>query len=448
MVVRGLRPRALVFPPALGLALALTLTLGSLALTACEDPGPGPARPGDAGPTDGSAVPAHLTWYRDVAPITYTECVMCHRPMGIAPFSMLDEGDVRANAGLMKQKTMAREMPPMPVNNAGDCNTFSNARWLTEEEIDTIARWADGGAALGDPADAPAVPAPPLGLADANVTLDSGSDYAPHPQTDGQPDDYHCFVVDPMRTTDGFVTGYEVEPGDDRVVHHMIVYSVPTDAALTEAMTNDMADASTGYTCFGGPGVRGSEPLAVWAPGVGPTRYPTGTGLRLEAGRRVIVQVHYNLPTTVAPPYVGRTTVRLRVSDARAGTERAYLAPVAWLGLDVPAGQMLATGGTSIALPEWLPTVRAWGAIPHMHTLGRTLHVTSTSGGATECLVDVDRWNFHWQNVWWYETPVPIERGSSVRIDCGYDTRTRMSSVTWGEGTSDEMCLAYFYVTL
>jgi len=35
-----------------------------------------------------------------------------------------------------------------------------------------------------------------------------------------------------------------------------------------------------------------------------------------------------------------------------------------------------------------------------------------------------------------------------VTITCGYDTTTRQTTVTWGEGTDDEMCLVGFYLTM
>jgi hypothetical protein len=86
------------------------------------------------------------------------------------------------------------------------------------------------------------------------------------------------------------------------------------------------------------------------------------------------------------------------------------------------------------------------GVLPHMHELGRTLHMELESGKST-CLVDVDRWNFHWQNTWWYDTPLVFPRVDALSIRCGYYTRSRTETVTWGEGTADEMCLAYLYIT-
>jgi hypothetical protein len=88
-----------------------------------------------------------------------------------------------------------------------------------------------------------------------------------------------------------------------------------------------------------------------------------------------------------------------------------------------------------------------WGALPHMHTLGRKLRVDAATASGTTCLVNVDRWDFHWQNVWWYESPLSLDAFKSATISCTYDTRGRDKPVTWGEGTNDEMCLSYFYAT-
>ncbi|MEI8254451.1 MAG: hypothetical protein WCJ30_02140 [Deltaproteobacteria bacterium] len=102
-------------------------------------------------------------------------------------------------------------------------------------------------------------------------------------------------------------------PGDARIVHHVIVYSLSNAAAESAAAALDTADPGIGYECFGGSGVSGSEPLALWAPGGGPTRFPNATGLLLAGGRRVVVQIHYNLASGSFPD---RTRVELTISSA------------------------------------------------------------------------------------------------------------------------------------
>jgi hypothetical protein len=86
-----------------------------------------------------------------------------------------------------------------------------------------------------------------------------------------------------------------------------------------------------------------------------------------------------------------------------------------------------------------------------MHTLGRTMRLDATIpplGAGSTCFVNVDRWNFNWQNAWWYNTPIVATGATSFTLSCGYDTRGRTMPVTWGEGTNDEMCIVYLYVTL
>src|SRR5207302_174497 len=62
-------------------------------------------------------------------------------------------------------------------------------------------------------------------------TLDIGATYTPHGSGD---DDYRCFIVDPGLATDAFLTAYEVKPGEARVVHHVILYSLTSPDGETQ----------------------------------------------------------------------------------------------------------------------------------------------------------------------------------------------------------------------
>jgi hypothetical protein len=61
-----------------------------------------------AAPPD-AAVP---TYSKDVAPIVYDKCTMCHRPGEVAPMTLLSYEDVRPWARVIRNKVVAREMPP------------------------------------------------------------------------------------------------------------------------------------------------------------------------------------------------------------------------------------------------------------------------------------------------------------------------------------------------
>lgn len=381
-----------------------------------------------------------MTFYKDVAPITARHCTGCHQPDSIAPFSLVDYASAAPHAGAIAAATAARQMPPMPVDNSGQCNSYANARWLDDSEIATIADWFAQGALAGDPSLAGPPPAPLSGLARVDAELAMATQYSPHHDDPTHHDDYHCFVLPAPSANDTFVTGFEVIPGEARVVHHVIAFQPRSDAAAAQANDLDAAEAGEGYTCFGGPGVD-ADLFAGWAPGAGPTYLPEGTGVALAGGRPVILQVHYNLAQGVFPD---QTRVRLRLSDNVASP--AYYAPMADQKLVLPPGQADAEASRRVVLNLPAP-LTIHGVLPHMHELGRTLHMDLESGGDSKCLVDVDRWNFHWQNTWWYDRPLDFAGVDALSIRCGYDTRSRTDTVTWGEGTADEMCLAYLYVT-
>lgn len=412
--------------------------LGGSAGAATGGSSNGGAAPQGGTGTGGSGA---VTWSEHVAPIAFRSCVGCHREGGIAPFSLTGYEQAHELADTMAYATSIRYMPPMPVDNSGSCNTYSNARWLTDAEIATIGAWSEAGAPEGDPSLTPPVPPPPAGLARTDVTLDPGESYTPNAELT---DDYRCFLVDPGVTTSTYLVAWDMLPGDPRIVHHAIVYAPETDAEATAAEALDAAEPGLGYTCFGSAGVE-ATPVVLWAPGGGVVNLPEGTGVALSPGRKLVLQIHYNLAPGTFPD---RTTVRLQTAASveRPGT----FMPIADLSLNVPPGQELAISTRTFNI-EPLASGTVYGVLPHMHTLGRTMRLDATIpplGAGSTCLVNVDRWNFNWQNAWWYHTPIVATGATSFTLSCGYDTRERTMPVTWGEGTNDEMCIVYLYVTL
>jgi hypothetical protein len=409
-----------------------------LALACCGEPEETPTEP---------------TYYRDIAPVVNEQCAACHHEGGIGVFSLVDAAMAARLAPTMAAVTEARTMPPMPVNNDGSCNTFKNARWLSDEEIELFQRWASAGAPLGDPEDAPLPPADDSPRLTGKVAaFDLGVDYSPQGSFD-EADDYRCFVVDPGIATDVFVTGYDIQPGDERVVHHVAVMPLPDAEAEADAAALDAAEDGPGYTCFGGPGVAAS-PMVVWTPGSGATLFPAGTGIRYAGGRKVVVQMHYNVPAT-GGPFTDRSTMKLQLSSDP-GLEPAFFLPIGAQQISLPPGDAnaVATGDvplSAVAERFNLPSfkgLRSWGVFPHMHTAGRTLRsAAKASDGTEQCLTDVDRWDFHWQNMWWNDTPVDIAAESAISLRCGYNTQGRTETTVFGEGTNDEMCFNALYVT-
>ena len=97
------------------------------------------------------------------------------------------------------------------------------------------------------------------------------------------------------------------------------------------------------------------------------------------------------------------------------------------------------------------------GVAPHMHLRGRSARIEALDEtDRATCLLDVPRWDFHHQEAYWLSAGVRIGR---ARLTCNWDNRPESQPLTngrrrpvkelrWGEGTDDEMCLAFLYTTL
>ena len=142
---------ALSRPTAFGTVVAIALVTAA------------PALAGQAPRTDS------VTFTKDIAPILQRSCQTCHRPDSLAPMSLITYEEVRPFARAIKQRTGLRNkrgvMPPWFIEKDLGIQQFKDDISLNDEEVATIAKWADNGAPQGNPADMP----PPRVWADANV---------------------------------------------------------------------------------------------------------------------------------------------------------------------------------------------------------------------------------------------------------------------------------------
>jgi hypothetical protein len=107
-----------------------------------------------------AGVPDAPTFTKDVAPILQRSCENCHRADGVAPMSLSTYEEVRPWARAIKQRTgigpKAGVMPPWYVEKNIGIQQFHNDPSLSDDEIATLAKWADSGAPRGNAADMPA----------------------------------------------------------------------------------------------------------------------------------------------------------------------------------------------------------------------------------------------------------------------------------------------------
>src|SRR5437667_12213001 len=95
-----------------------------------------------------NAADAPVTFHKDVQPILQKNCQGCHRPGQIAPMSLLTYEEARPWARDIKAKVESRQMPPWFADPQH--GHFANDRSLGQRDIDTLVKWADGGAPQGN----------------------------------------------------------------------------------------------------------------------------------------------------------------------------------------------------------------------------------------------------------------------------------------------------------
>lgn len=351
----------------------------------------------------------------------------------------------------------------------------------------------------GDHGTAP--PATRLRAGERFVDLAMPAAYQPAAPTYGT-DDYRCFVLDPHLAKPAFVTGVDVVPGRPELVHHVILFRVGPDQ-VADAEQADADDDGEGWTCFGGTGLDAgigagldSAPwLGAWAPGGGESVMARDIGIPLEAGSRIIMQVHYNL---LAGDGTDQSSARLRMAPGTAALKPletmllpapielpcrpsradeplcdrdAAVADVAGrfgfeAGATVGGLQLLCGGDVSDPHAGNVQhcdrnitragTIRAVAG--HMHLLGREITIELNPGQPDHrTLLHVDPWNFDQQGSIPLQRPAAIEPGDVLRVTCRHDQRMRdrlpaladqpERYVVWGEGTTDEMCLGIVLLT-
>ncbi len=323
-----------------------------------------------------------------------------------------------------------------------------------------------------------------------------GGTYRPQAEAGGT-DDYRCILLDPKITTDSYLSGAVLEPGNPNLVHHAILYRVDP-AQLAAAQAKDAGDPRLGWSCFGGPGLPGNSDdlgglnsapwVAAWATSGGEQRFAAGTGEHLVAGSRLILQMHYNLLNGNG---VDSTAVKLRVAPAA-----AHLLPLQTLLLPAPvelpcpaaesgplcnraasvfdvirrfgerSGRTVAAlqllcggsltqskaGATQTCARPVTSTIQLRSVAGHMHLLGRSIQIDlQRSDGTSQRLLDVKVWDFDDQRATVLGQPVTVHTGDKLRVTCSWDASLRRKLpalaklppryVVWGEGSSDEMCL-------
>jgi hypothetical protein len=375
------------------------------------------------------AAVALVTFSHDVAPILYRECVACHRPGGVAPFSLISYADAAKRAQLIAEVTAKRFMPPWLPSEP----RFQHERKLSAGQIETLARWAAGGAPEGNRSEAPHPPEFPEGWQLGKPDLEAEM-AAPFEVPAEGPDLYQCFAIPSTAARDHYLRALDIRPGNPKVVHHALLFQDITGTARHR-------DTGHGYSCFGTPGFLPARGLGGWTPGALPFQMPADIPEFLVGHADLVLQVHYH-PT--GKPETDRTRLALYFSD-RKPTRRAADIPLGSNRIDIPPGETSYKVTDHFILPV---DVDAIAINPHAHYICKSMYgYALLPNGTRRTLIRIPEWNFDWQQQYIYAAPIRLPAGTTIAMEFTYDNsdgNVRNPNhpprrVLWGPGSEDEM---------
>lgn len=406
--------------------------------------------------------PGPVTFDRDVAPIVYQNCTVCHHPNDIAPMSLMSYREARPWAAAIKEEVARRVMPPWHADPK--VGHFMNDRRLSDRDIATIEAWVRDGAQEGDPKDLPAAPVYQSGWhikPDVVLTIPEETVAA------GNQDDYEYIYVPTHFTEDKWVQTAEVLPGDRRVVHHATVSVVSADDVKkmeAEHATNkqdkfhfrtgqvnhtkpdapvsddgcapstnpDIKDWSSGYV---------NHVPAIYLPGHLAETRPPGYALKIPAGSYLQFQVHYS--NRLGQEVKDRTSIGLVFSKVPVTHEMAqYEIWNNWFL--IPPGDGAHKVTSCFVMPKDV-TVVAYTA--HMHFRGKSMRTEAIyPDGRHEVLLNVPKYDFRWQETYFLEKQFVMPKGTKLITTAYFDNSANnglnpdpTKAIRWGEPSTEEM---------
>ena len=404
-----------------------------------------------------SAADAPPTFSKDVAPILYSNCVVCHRPGEVAPMSLITYQNARPWARAIKNKVVAHEMPPWSASPAS--LKIANDRSLSQKDIETIVRWADGGAQQGDDKDLPPVPTFPAGgwaFGQPDAIIDLPIEVQVPPTGESPQTSY--FVKSPF-PTDMWIQKMQVRTNNPAIVHHatLFVRMMPDDTVIKDGRpvlpdggTNPTGGVNAGLPAGAGPGIR----LVSYVPGRGWEAYADGVARRLPKGAYIEMNMHYQ-PS--GKPEKERAQVGLWFSKVPVHYEMQNVS-----ALDRGTIMVDDKPLPNDRIPNIPPGVDNWkitdfkifpepatlyAMSPHMHLRGKDMKFILTyPDGHEQLVLDVPKYDFNWQLYYELATPLKIPAGSKLTAIAHYDNSPKNKwnpapdrEVFWSEQSWDEM---------
>ncbi len=412
------------------------------------------------------------TFVEHIAPILSNHCLSCHRPQGIAPFSLNSYSLARKKAKTIAKVTAARIMPPWPADP--NYSHFIGENLLSDAEITTIQNWVKQGAVEGD-------------YAKKSVQIfsnDNSLKVSSYKSSIGKPDlvipispilikgdgedRFYLTKTHVKLPGNSVIAAMEFVPGNKDLVHHanghLVLY--PNGRKSTKHFENKSVNITPGqynedFKQLGLLNDDHSIPERVhsavnYLPGVLGVKYPNDIGgiAVPKEFALALVDLHYGpsdrntVDSSVVNVFFRNTPPTRPTYEINLGTDGVgKITPP----LVVPPNQITQHSVSyTIEKPITILTIN-----PHLHLLGKSFKAFAIKpNGDTVKLISIPRWNFRWQYFYTFKMAQVLPAGSTITAIAQFDNTAgnpfnpnkppKLVSERWEDGgnsmrASDEM---------
>ncbi|HLT36349.1 MAG TPA: hypothetical protein VK034_08685, partial [Enhygromyxa sp.] len=310
--------------------------------------------------------------------------------------------------------------------------------------------------------------------ADRSLTDPSDIFENPSPTVlDGKADRFVCFSLDTGLAEDVWITGVELLPDNEQVVHHVLIFLDETGASAA------LAGPDGSYPC---DDLHLGALLGSYFPGSVPTELPADVGVRFPVGARIVLNYHYHPSgagqdvdqsslavrwTSSAPAYHALISTIGNATTAAGGLLPGPDDPDGEPTFMIPAGASGHTETMQITLAEGLPALELFMLGPHMHHVGTDFRVTVERDGEARCLIQDPHWDPDWQSLYTIDASLgsypTLAGGDVLTIRCSYDNTLDNPAVVealadvgldapinsyFGSAGLDEMCMLVYGIAV
>jgi hypothetical protein len=366
----------------------------------------------------------------EIAPIIAEQCASCHREGGIGPFAMDSHLMLQGWSPMIREVLLTKRMPPTQVDPY--IGHFSNARYISDLDLQRLVHWIDAGAPRGG---ADIDPLTELQFPDRREWQLGEPDFIVKAPVHEIPAtgvlDYINIEVELPFEEDKWVRAVQYIAGDEAVLHHLLSYVT----APREAVQGESPVAINASPRF----------LEGYAPGkVDAITFPQNTGVYIPQGHNLAMQFHY---TPNGRATVDETLLGLYMHDDPPDYENFTQSVSGMFRIPPFAGNHAASAEYVFA-----EDVVVTGLRPHMHFRGKDMKLSAElpDGSITE-LLSVPNYSYAWQPTYALEEPVNLPAGTMVHVTGTFDNSEYnpanpdpSKELTFGLQSWDEMFIGYW----